>query len=360
MANRLKTYRAIAHILNLDTSQSELEALLRQPDFDWDAIVVEGSKHLVLPAMYCSLKRKQLLHCLPEELESYLQELTSINRNRNEAIKLQTLHIIELFTEHNINYVLLKGTALLMANVYEDIGERMIGDIDILVEQSQLTEAFRLLEQQDYVPIDTTFGEKYVEHKHLPRLKTDVFIAAVELHRKVFMDYEHKALSPHNLLSQKQLVDGAWLPNKHHVLLHNILNFQISDYGFQFKAIGFRTVYDHLLITARLTTKFSNSNLNNRNIASFLSYHNELFNQSLYANSRLSYFQKKYFNFRLEHTSFDRLRRRIIYTMNYLKLIGRRIGFFLTKKDYRKSLWADRKRIIFTLRRQIIHNKPPH
>lgn len=360
MANRLETYRAIAHILSLDTSQSELEAMLQQPNFDWNAIVVEGSKHLVLPAIYCSLKRKQLLHCLPEELETYLQELTSINRNRNEAIRYQTLHIIDLFTAHDINYVLLKGTALLMATIYEDIGERMIGDIDILVEQSQLAVAFKLLQQQSYIPIETTFGEHYVEHKHLPRLKTDKFIAAVELHKKLFMDYELKALSPINLLSEKQIVNGVSLPNKHHLLLHNILNFQISDFGFQFKAIGFRTVYDHMLIRARLYEKFSSLNCNNKYLTSFLGYHNELFNQSLHNNARLSYFQKNYFIFRLKHSSFDRLRRRMIYTITYLKQIGKRIGFFLTKKDYRKSLWADRKRIIFTLKRQIIYNRPPH
>ena len=87
MGNLAITYQHIADILSFKSSISKLEHTLTKPNFDWDAIVVEGSRHLVLPAIYCRLKAKNLLHTLPKELENYLEEITSINRNRNKKIK---------------------------------------------------------------------------------------------------------------------------------------------------------------------------------------------------------------------------------------------------------------------------------
>ena len=111
MGNLAITYQHIANILSFETSNPKLEKDLSHPTFDWDAIVVEGSKHLVLPAIYCRLKAKQLLHVLPEELNTYLEGITSINRNRNESILKQVHSISQLLNEHHIDHVFLKGSA---------------------------------------------------------------------------------------------------------------------------------------------------------------------------------------------------------------------------------------------------------
>jgi hypothetical protein len=361
MAQRLETYRAIAEILSPETQAKELEPLLQHPDFDWDAIVVEGSGHLMLPALYYNLKRKGLLHTLPKELETYLEEITAINRNRNKAITVQIKAITELFHTQNINYVLLKGAALLMAEVYEDPAERMIGDIDILVAEDQLNTAFELIQRHGYTPIETTFGADYVEHKHLPRLKTRDYMAAVEIHRKLFMDYDHAALQPSDILKRKKLFRGIWVPSGDQFLLHNILNFQISDYGYLFKAIGFKTIYDHISIAKRFDAHLKDEDLKVPAIASFIKYHKVFFSSELQTIPlTLGFGERKLLELRLRYKILNRCRYRSLYTLNYLKQIGSRVGFVLTKKAYRKALWADRKRIIYTLKRQIIHNKPPH
>jgi hypothetical protein len=361
MGQRLETYRSIAKILSPETQASELEPLLQHPDFDWDALVIEGSGHLMLPALYCNLKCKGLLHTLPEELDEYLEEITAINRNRNKAIMLQIKAITELFNTQSINHVLLKGAALLMAEAYEDPAERMIGDIDILVAEDQLNSAFELLQRHGYKPIETTFGADYVEHKHLPRLRTTDYIAAVELHRKLFMDYDHKVLQPSAILKQKQEHHGIWVPSGHQLLLHNILNFQISDYGHLFKAIGFKTIYDHLGITKRFDSHLKDEDLKVPAVASFIKYHKVFFSSELQTIPlALGSRERKLLELRLRYNTLNRCRYRSLYTLNYLKQIGSRVGFVLTKKAYRKALWADRKRIIYTLKRQVIHNKPPH
>ena len=49
-----------------------------------------------------------------------------------------------------INFVFLKGSALISAEVFDDIGERMIGDIDILVDKNKIDEAQRILKNNGY------------------------------------------------------------------------------------------------------------------------------------------------------------------------------------------------------------------
>ena len=40
----------------------------------WDELVKIGSKHLLLPAIYASLERKELHENIPLELKNYLRE----------------------------------------------------------------------------------------------------------------------------------------------------------------------------------------------------------------------------------------------------------------------------------------------
>ena len=144
MKNLAATYQHIADILSYDSDTSTLESTLSQPAFNWDAIVKEGSKHLVLPAIFCRLQSKQLLHVLPADLLSYLENITELNRNRNSSILNQMQSISDLLDQNHINHVFLKGAALLVSNIYEDPAERMIGDIDILIDLNQLDETFEL------------------------------------------------------------------------------------------------------------------------------------------------------------------------------------------------------------------------
>ena len=203
MGNLAITYQHIANILSFKTSDLQLEKELSNPSFDWDSIVVEGSKHLVLPTIYCRLKSRELLHVLPLELKDYLEEITSINRNRNLAIISQIESISKLFNEHKINHVFLKGAALLTLDIYGDVAERMVGDIDILISRKDINLANTILQEHKYLPIEQTIGNQFFEHKHLPRLKPNNEICAVELHQKLFISYTDKNFKVDSILREK-------------------------------------------------------------------------------------------------------------------------------------------------------------
>ena len=57
----------------------------------------------------------------------------------------------ELLYKNNINHIFLKGTALLLSNVFEDIGERMIGDIDFIIQHKMKKKIKKLLEKNNYL-----------------------------------------------------------------------------------------------------------------------------------------------------------------------------------------------------------------
>ncbi|WP_299127599.1 nucleotidyltransferase family protein [uncultured Winogradskyella sp.] len=343
MRNLTETYQNIADILSFKKNNSDLESHLKSPLIDWDAIVIQGSKHLVLPAIYCRLLVKKLTHVLPSELNTYLKEITELNRNRNELILKQILSLSQLLNEHKINYVFLKGSALLISNLYTDKGERMIGDIDILIPKQQLNQAFKLLKNHSYTPAEHTLGDDFFEHKHLPRLKTNKFICAVELHRKLFMDYADDDLRSTNIFKEKQTQHNICIPSFNHLLKHNILNFQVNDNGNLYNNINFRSAYDTILLikTKGLKPLWYNEKIikdyNTIINLFFADTNGQIIDNQLFA--------KKFYLYKLKHPRFYKIWNRIITLKYNLKLILNRIKFFCTNNAYRKAIIKDRKRI---------------
>ncbi len=348
MSALVKTYRHIANILSFDTSALHLKQTISDPSFDWDAIVIEGSKHLLLPALYCRLKAKELLTVLPKDLKHYLKEITTLNRERNQAILKQVNTITTLFTKHHINHTFLKGSALLVHGCFDDIAERMIGDIDILVDLSQLDRAFNLLTQQHYKPIPPTLGSDFFEHKHLPRLTTSKAICAVELHRKLFTSYAYPELENSHLLHQKRNVNNIYIPSQNHLLLHNILNAQVNDNGALYNQISFRSAYDSISLLRDYKDKFDF--LKDRYIQNYFNLTGLFFKDIALTVTIQSNTSTKFYMFKLKHPNFYKFWNNLLYGYNLSSILFHRIYVFLTHAPYRKAITKDYNRVIKQLR----------
>ena len=109
-----------------------VEEVLQSDTVDWDEVVKLSTAHFVFPALYCNLKRASFLSYLPKELVEYMKYITELNRERNEEILAQAKELNTLLLEHDITPIFLKGTGNLLEGLYEDIGERMVGDIDFI------------------------------------------------------------------------------------------------------------------------------------------------------------------------------------------------------------------------------------
>ncbi|MFK7833686.1 MAG: nucleotidyltransferase family protein [Winogradskyella sp.] len=346
MNNLAITYQYIADILSFEVPNAELKKTLCQPSFDWDSIVKEGSKHYIIPALYCRLKAKELLDLLPEELIHYLEFITDENRKRNTIILEQIHTISKLLNSKDIEHVFLKGAALLASNCFDDIAERMLGDIDLIVAPDQTHEAHTLLCNNNYSPSYQTLGNDFFAHKHLPRLETEITstrIAAVEVHEKLFMDYNYEALNFETLFNEKRQHNGLFIPSKKHLLMHNILNFQINDYGALYHSISFRSAYDTIIL--QKTYSGPKNWYKTQPFKNYFRYVSLFFKDIKWSSSSKTKLFTKFYLFKLRHVTFYKNWNKLVKLRRLTPIFFSRTWLFVSNKAYRTAIIEDRNRI---------------
>ena len=167
-----------------EKNRDEIELMLKTTNIDWDAVVKVSTAHYVFPALYCNLKSVNFLHYLPEDLVGYMTFITNLNRERNEQIIAQAKELNTLLLENNITPIFLKGTGNLLVGVYEDIAERMVGDIDLIFLKEEYPKAITLLREFGY---DKEIPQKF-PYRHYPRIIRKDSIAGVEIHKELLIE----------------------------------------------------------------------------------------------------------------------------------------------------------------------------
>jgi hypothetical protein len=225
-----------------------IEKQLKENSVDWDAVVKVSTGHFVFPALYCNLKRTNFLHYLPEELFNYMVHITDLNRERNQKIIAEAKEINELLLANNITPIFLKGTGNLLEGLYEDIGERMVGDIDFIVSRDEYLKTISILDKNNYKILKESDNYRTF-HWHYPALVNPEKIGAVEVHNKILKKpYEY--LLNNNIL-YKDLIkkqETHFLSTKNK-LLNAILPKIINDHLYYSQNISLRTMYDVFLIS---------------------------------------------------------------------------------------------------------------
>jgi hypothetical protein len=350
-------FRIIADILSYSSCNKTLELKLTSTSFNWDKFVQVSSKQLILITVFCRLRDKQLLHTLPEELKNYLEDLSLINRNRNLALLKQSREIATLLEQENIAHVFVKGIAMLNSNQYNDIAERLIGDIDILVDRSQTKQAHDLLIKQKYNPSTQTFETKYFEQKHLPRLISQHHIGAVELHTHLIKKVKTPFVEPQDVLLKKEFRNNLWVPSNQLLLDHNILNYQINDKGSYHGTINFRSIFDTITLINNDKTLVTHTEeryyKNYYNLASI--FFKEL-SSSGYRSFKL---KQAFYLFRQKSATNNKV---VMVTLNFItqcRLYYNRAYLFIFNKAYRKDIYKDRNRIIKRLKSMLGRKTSP-
>lgn len=126
-----------------EKNRDEIEIILKTTDIDWDSVVKVSTSHYVFPAIYCNFKRFDFLKYLTQDLVSYMEYITDLNRDRNTQIIVQAQELNTLLLSNSITPIFLKGTGNLLANLYDDIAERMVGDIDFIFSKEDYPKAIK-------------------------------------------------------------------------------------------------------------------------------------------------------------------------------------------------------------------------
>lgn len=341
------TLQLIADILSFEIATEDLNDKLHTSDINWEHFVSVASDHLVLTTVYCRLKQRKLLDAIPKDLDNFLEEMTAINRNRNLALVEEAKCIAEIFESNNINYVFLKGTAMLICEYYQDFGERMVGDIDILVAENHIYKAFDSLQQNGYSKLPSGLRATFFEHKHLDRLTKKDGLCAVELHKYVLNKPVKRLLVNIEILNAQVDFGNLPVPNKNDLFIHNILNFQINDKAHYYSKISMRSAYDTIVLLASSPELLKH--INNPYIRSYISLISIFFKKEFKTlnldQSKIKTFESRLKSPQLNSALQNRLRR-----LDFIKLLPSRIWLFLKNKHYRFAIYKNRKRIIRELK----------
>jgi hypothetical protein len=249
----------IGHCLTINQeikNKQVIKKQLEKNNVNWDTIVKISTGHFVFPAIYCNLKKANFLKYLPTDLIAYMQHITDLNRARNQKIIIQEKEINTLLVSHNIKPIFLKGTGNLLEDLYDDIGERMVGDIDFIVSKEEYDKTIQVLKNDGYKKV---FDKNHPEFKHYPRLhKTDIKnIAAIEIHKELLAESYAKEFNYKIIKRDIQHINGINVLSYANQINLTIIAKQINDKGTIFKNISLRNSYDLFLLSKKANAKQS-------------------------------------------------------------------------------------------------------
>ncbi len=228
--------------------------MLKTIDIDWEAVVKLSTSHYIFPAIYCNFKRADFLKYLPADLVDYMKYITNLNRDRNVQIIQQAKNLNTLLLANKITPIFLKGTGNLLEGLYEDIGERMVGDIDFLVPEKDFFKAIDILKNDSY-HIEENQSGFLPGFRHYPKMIKQENIAAVEIHKEVIIEKYRVEFNCKMISKDAQQINDFSVLSFENQLSLSIISSQINDYGFDLKNFSLRNAYDVFLLSKKVDTK---------------------------------------------------------------------------------------------------------
>lgn len=239
--------------------RQEIIELCKTDMIDWQQFVTLCSDHLILPAIYLKFQSHDILNFLPEELSEHLKYIYELNTSRNNQILKQLGEITGILNQNNICPLFLKGAGNLLDELYSNIGERILGDIDFLVPEKDYLVSARLLESKGYSTASVI--PDYIDIKslkHYPRLSHPEFAADIEVHRIPVPENYQSWFNSDIIDCEKRTVpslSGCYVQSDNHKIIHNFIHSQLSHSGHANGIVSFRDLYDLYLLSKRSAVK---------------------------------------------------------------------------------------------------------
>ena len=200
-------------------------------DSDWNRFVHTASTELILPSLDGALTDLGLKGDLPPHVAVFLSSVRQLNRERNRKILDELKSICLLLNKKDIEPVLLKGTAHLVAGIYPDIGTRFLADIDLLISEKDFCGTLEALRALGYVSEETDPVEFTIGHAYPPLRRGNS--AEVDLHRSLGLGSCKSFLSASEVLgdSVRREFEGVRLrvPSPEHLVTHHLMHSQMHD-----------------------------------------------------------------------------------------------------------------------------------
>lgn len=323
-------------------NRKTVEHEIKSGTIDWDSVVKLSTAHYVFPALYCNLKRANFLHYLPEELVNYMKHITDLNRERNIQIIEQAKEINDLLLANNITPIFLKGTGNLLEGLYEDVAERMVGDIDFIFSENEYSRAIEILTNNGFSKVHkTTFD--FPSFKHYPRLQKENKIAAVEIHKELLLEKYADEFNFTVVEKDSQLINNIRVLSFKNQLALSIIATQVNDDGFYYNAISLRNGYDAFLLSKKtvVETAFDRFKKLKKPLTCFIATCYEVFNKPSSLSYKSTLETEKYLSLFNQYTTNETLRNKKhkkIYRKHFIQKRVVLIYKAISNKTYRDWL----------------------
>jgi hypothetical protein len=326
-----------------EKNKDEIELMLKTTDLDWEAVVKVSTAQYVFPAIYCNFKRADFLKYLPADLVAYMKHITNLNRDRNTQILQQAQELNSLLLANKITPIFLKGTGNLLAGIYDDIAERMVGDIDFIFSKEDYPKTIAILRAFGYSEVEK---RKYYnpETKHYRRLQKENNISAIEIHKELLIEKYQNEFNYRFVEKDSQVVNGFRVLSYPNKLNLSIIANQINDHGFYYKTMALRNAYDVFLLSKKTNAKAAVNTLDKliNPLNCFLVACYEVFNavDSLeYYNTKKVAFYLSVFNSQFTNRKTLKRRHKLIKIYLFLKTRLNIIYKSIISKEYRVWLF---------------------
>jgi len=127
-----------AHPLRLATAA--LQGRL-PPGGAWPGVLEIANRGWLCPALYVGLREADRLKDIPLPVREYLGFIHGRNCDRNRRLRAQLLEAVRALNAAGIEPILLKGAIDLFTAAADDIGTRMLSDLDISIATNEMPRA---------------------------------------------------------------------------------------------------------------------------------------------------------------------------------------------------------------------------
>ena len=256
--NYYDAYGLVGRCLALDLGEENKQAIIEEfgkKSMDFGTFVKVADNHLVLQSIYPKLEKHKLLNYIPEELTGHLKNVFELNTERNRKILDQIKTINLWLSGEGVTPLYLKGAGNILDNLYDNPGERILHDIDFLVEEKDFQKTIDIFLKNDFHSKVVLNPEKFGRVKHYPLLFSEKFPAFVEIHRLPVGIRYTKAFTAEEVFKKKIKPlnnSDCFVMCDEHKIIHIFMHSQLEDKGHYYAKSSLRSLYDLLLLSKRV------------------------------------------------------------------------------------------------------------